>query len=147
MKTLQEIMAGLTAAAEVIKTEAAAVAGTVERRQFTAENKAKVAAEALPLIESHGYKVAALTFGKADAAGRRPVHTTYRIPMSFKERLAQYEATKAALAAARLAPKVAPTAEQVELKKLQVLARKLRTRIKLAKELANDSLVGVAAAA
>lgn len=147
MKSLQEIMAGVAAAAEVIKTEAAALAGgTVERRQFTAENKAKVAEQALPLIEQHGYKVAALTFGKADAAGRRPVHTTYRIPLTFKERLAQYEAQKAALAAARLAPKVPLTPEQEKLKELQVQARKLRTRIKLAKELANDSRVGLAAA-
>lgn len=97
MKTLTQIiaenalaLASVTAAAK--KTVAPQGETVPTRQHFLAEKKAEVASATLAEVVPHGYRIAAVRFGKENKHGARDLFATFRQPITKAERLARYRA-------------------------------------------------------
>lgn len=131
---LADIIKAIETANEATKIGAAAVADVPNRRQYIADEKAKTAEDAQPMLVAQGYRIAAVRVGKPDAAGRRPVFNTLAIPMTLPERIKAYHDEQARREAAKLLPKVPLTPEEERVKEIKAKMAKQRTKLKAAME-------------
>lgn len=161
MKTLQEIMAAVTANKKTVAAAIATAQTTAPEglskpyaAQAAAETKATQAAATLTDSIEHGYAPATARFGKMKAGGQHDIYATFTVPLTVEQRVtahkAQVMAFKARMVARQAAKKLPPVEKTPEQKQLELAvhnAKVARKAVKLAKERAALAAKLAAAAA